>query len=138
MRMQSRARYLAFAASVRKLTDSLIAVAERDERAPDLEVRLKQVLTSLEHIDKPTPVKSLKDRGPFDRYENVITLNEIWKKTADKNDLIEKLNSILSAQTKRKRRDSALKAIRFFDALESRALYHYNHPPNAKRLAVAR
>jgi hypothetical protein len=137
MRMQSRSRYLAFATSVRRLTDSLITLAERDERTLDLEVRLKQVLTSLEHINKPTPVKSLKDRGPFERYENVITLNEVLKAT-DKDDLIQKLNRVLNSDTKQTRRESALTAIRFFDALESRALYHYNHPPIAKRVAASR
>jgi hypothetical protein len=84
MRVQSRARYLAFAANVRRLTDSLIVLAERDERTRNLEVGLRQVLNSLNSVNKPTPVKTLKDRGPFDRYENVITLNEILRVTDKK------------------------------------------------------
>lgn len=134
MRMQSRAQYLAFAANVRRLTDSLIALAERDEKTQDLETGLKQVLNSLEHINMPTPVKSLKERGPFDRYENVITLNETLK-VIDKEKLIEKLNNVLNADSTQTRRESALTAISFFDALESRALYHYSHPPATRRIA---
>jgi hypothetical protein len=128
---------LAFAANVRRLTDSLIVLAERDERTRNLEVGLRQVLNSLNSVNKPTPVKTLKDRGPFDRYENVITLNEILRVT-DKKDLIEKLNSVLNSNTRQGRRNSALIAIQFFDALESRALYHYNHPPITKRVAATR
>lgn len=137
MRAESRARYLIFALRIRKLTDALIALVEEGKETPDLDKRLKEVLASLESVGERTSVKSLRERGSFGHYENVVTIDEVVR-AQDKTMLIQKLNAVISAHTDRERRSSALNAISFFDALESRALYHYNHPSPTQRLVASK
>lgn len=137
MRSDPRSRYLVFALKIRKLNDALIALVDEGQRSPELEALIKEVLVSLETAGGPTSVKSLKHRGPFAHYENVRTLREVIQ-PIDREQLVAKLNSVISAQSQEEIESSALDAIKFFDALESRALYHHNHPPVVKRVALAR
>jgi hypothetical protein len=132
MGSESRSRYLVFALRIRKLTDSLIALVEEGQYPPDLNKGLKAVLASLAGSGERTKVRSLKDRGSFGHYENAVTIGEVVQ-AQDKAALIQKLKTVMSSKTPAERRASALQAISFFDALEGRALYHYNHP--APRLA---
>jgi hypothetical protein len=45
---------------------------------------------------------------------------------------------VIKSNTEEERKSSALEAIGFFDALESRALYHYNHPSPTQRLVASK
>jgi hypothetical protein len=137
MGSESRARYLIFALRIRKLTDALIALVEEGKATPDLDKPLKEVLASLEGAGQRTSVQSLRQRGSFGHYENVVTIDEVVK-AQDKAALIDKLNIVINSDTEAERRSSALDAIGFFDALESRALYHYNHPSPTQRLVASR
>jgi len=118
---------LVFALRIRKLTDSLIALVEEGQYPPDLNKGLRAVLASLAGSGERTKVRSLRNRGPFGHYENALTISEVVK-AQDKAALILKLKTVMSSKTRAERRASALQAIDFFDALEGRALYHYNHP----------
>lgn len=137
MGTESRGRYLLFALRIRKLTDALIALVEEGTATLDLDAPLKEVLVSLEGTGEPTSVQSLRERGPFGHYENVVTMDEVVK-AQDKDILIQKLNSVMTSQTEEEKKTSALEAIGFFDALESRALYHYNHASPTQRLVPSR
>ena len=57
----------------------------------------------------------------------MLTMSEVVR-AQNKTELIDKLNRVIKSKKVNERRQSALDAIDFFDALESRALYHYNHP----------
>ena len=135
LQSQQNSRYLALALKIRKLTDSLITLVEKESENPLLQGSLKEVLASLENVGESTSVKSLRDRGEFGRYENVVTINEVVK-AEDRRVLVQKLHEVLGATTKRQRNESALDAIQFFDALERRALYHYSHPPVIRRASA--
>jgi hypothetical protein len=137
MGTESRGRYLIFALRIRKLTDALIALVEEGRIAPDLDERLKEVLASLENAGQPTSVQSLRQRGSFGHYENVVTIDEVVK-AQDKAALIQKLQTVIRSNTEEDRQNSALEAIGFFDALESRALYHYTHPSPTQRLVASK
>jgi hypothetical protein len=132
LRTDPRSRYLVFALKVRKLTDSLITLVEDGERDPNLETAIREVVASLETAGGPTSVKSLKKQGPFAHYENVMTLGEVVK-PGDREQLVTKLNNVIAARSAEETESNALDAINFFDTLESKALYHHNHPPAAKR-----
>jgi hypothetical protein len=136
LQTQQNPRYLAFALKIRKLTDSLITLVEEERKSPLLEASLKEVLASLENVGESTSVKSLRDRGEFGRYENVVTINEVVQ-ADDRRVLVQKLHDALGANTKQKRDEGALDAIQFFDALERRALYHYNYPPVIRRASAS-
>lgn len=137
MTAESRAKYLIFALTIRKLTDALIELVEEGKHAPELDKRLKEVLASLESTGQRTSVKALRDRGSFGSYESVVTIDEVLK-GVNKNELIQKLTSVIDAKNEQARRKNALEAIEFFDALESRALYRYNHPSPVQRFVAAR
>jgi hypothetical protein len=79
MGAESRGKYLIFALRIRKLTDALIALVEEGRAMADLNESLKEVLASLEDAGKPTSVQSLRQRGSFGHYENVITIDEVVK-----------------------------------------------------------
>jgi len=122
---------LALALDIRKLSDALIGLAEDDDVvSPHVHDAINKVLSSLEGTGQQTSVKALRDRGSFGRYENVVTVKEAIT-AAQRNELIQKLRAILTAQAPELRRESALEAISFFDSLERRALYRYNHPARA-------
>ena len=137
MATESRSRYLTFALQIRKLTDALIALVEEGTASPNLDEPIKEVLASLEGAGQRTSVKALRERGAFGHYEHVMTFDEVVK-VQDKQALIQKLNNVITSHTDNERRSSALEAIKFFDALESRALYHYNHPAPTQRIASSR
>jgi hypothetical protein len=137
MGTESRGRYLLFALRIRKLTDALIALVEEGRATPDLDEPLKEVLASLEDAGQPTSVQSLRQRGSFGHYENVVTIDEVVK-AQDKAALIQKLSTVIKSNTEEERKSSALEAIGFFDALESRALYHYNHPSPTQRFVASK
>ena len=127
MGSESRTRYLVFALRIRKLTDSLITLVEEGRYPRDLNDGLKAVLASLAGSGERSRVRSLRDRGSFGHYENALTIGEVVK-AQDKAALIQRLKTVMGARTPSTQRASALEAIDFFDAIENRALYHYNHP----------
>ena len=137
MTTESRARYLIFALTIRKLTDALIELVEEGKRAPDLNKELKEVLASIESTVKRPSVKTVRDRGTFGHFEGAATIDEVVR-GGDRAALIQKLNSVIEAKTIQEQRKSALKAIDFFDALESRALYRYNHPPKFRPAPISK
>ena len=132
----SRARYLIFALSIRKLTDALIEFVEEGRRAPSLNSQLKEVLASVEVTPgKVSSVKALRQRGSFGSYEGVLTIDDM--QSTDRETLASKLHSVITARTLQEQRKNALQAIEFFDMLESRALYRYNHPaPRARSITA--
>jgi len=132
----SRARYLIFALSIRKLTDALIEFVEEGRRAPNLNAQLKEVLASVKVTGRTTSVKALRQRGKsFGSYEGVVTIDDM--RSADRESLANKLRSVIAAKTPREQKKNALQAIEFFDVLESRALYRYNHPAPRVRSVTA-
>jgi len=132
----TRARYLIFALSIRKLTDALIEFVEDGRRAPNLDSQLKEVLASVEVIPgKATSVKALRERGSFGTYEGVLTIDDM--QSTDRKTLANKLHSVIAAKTLQEQKRNALQAIEFFDVLESRALYRYNHPAPRARSVTA-
>jgi hypothetical protein len=128
--MRTNARYLALALDIRRLSDSLILLAEENVSTPQMLEAIGRVISSLEGIGQQTSVKALRDRGIFGQYENVVTVNEAIK-PAQREELIQKLRAILTPEPEAARRENALEAIEFFDSLERRALYRYNHPERA-------
>lgn len=80
-------------------------------------------------------MKALRRRGFFGSYEGVLTINDM--QSADRESLATKLRSVMTAKTQSEQRRNALQAIEFFDVLEGRALYRYNHPAPRARSVTA-
>ena len=128
--MRTNSRYLSLALDIRKLSDALISLAEDGVESPQMFEAIGRLLDSLEGIGQQTSVKALRARGSFGRYESVVTVNEAIN-SDQRAELIQKLKAILAREPREARRESALDAVSFFDSLERRALYRYNHPLRA-------
>ena len=128
--MRTNARYLALALDIRKLSDALILLAEEGVESSQMYDAIGQLLASLEGLGEHTSIRALRDRGSFGRYENVVTVNEAID-SGQRQELIRKLKGILQPAHGGSKRENALDAISFFDSLERRALYRYNHPARA-------
>jgi hypothetical protein len=135
MSTDTRYNYLAFALKVRKLTDSLISIAEGGVKTPQLDDSVREVLAAIENSGKHLSIKTLRATPAFGRYENVQTINEVLR-ASDKDGIIRKLQGVLEEQDSAERRRSALDAIGFFDSLERRALNRFRHPPSLPRQAA--
>jgi hypothetical protein len=135
--MRTSSRYLSFALDVRKLTDSLIALVEDGKPVQQLESSIREMVASLDTTGGKTSVRNLKERGSFARYEDVVVMNEVFQAPA-KAELMSQLEEVLTTQSPSQREASALRAIESFDALERRALYHYNHPSSSARAVAHR
>ena len=77
--MQTNTRYLTLALDIRRLSDSLIMLAEENVETPDMLLAISRLLSSLKDAGQGTSVKALRDRGTFGQYENVVTVNEVIK-----------------------------------------------------------
>ena len=135
--MQSSSEYLTLALDVRKLTDSLILLVEDGTLSEQLGTSIKEVVTSLEGAGNKVSVKGLRERGTFGRYAGARAIGEVVM-GPNRTELIEKLLSVIRSQAQSQRTESALVAIEFFDALERRALYHYNRAQLTRHSVPAR
>jgi hypothetical protein len=125
----SRSRYLALALASRKALRSLSDYVRQGTIDAQFESMVGEVVESLKatrdanNLFGPTPKES-----PFTNYEQVVTLDEVESDLKNQNiDIVEKLSKPLSLHVDEKsRRLDAADAIRFFYALENRALHHYS------------
>jgi hypothetical protein len=131
--MGSNSRYLTLALDIRKLSNALIRLVEDDQDNAEIRKSIGHLLDSIENAGQKTTVKALRERGTFGQYENVITVNEVIKDDR-RVDLIAKLQGVLVFNSPEQRKENALEAIAFFDVIERRALYHYNHPKTVREL----
>jgi hypothetical protein len=128
--MRTNSGYLTLALDIRKLSDALISLAEDGVEAPPMFDAITRLVLSLEGLGQQTSVKALRDRGNFGRHESVVTVNEAITDDQRK-ELIQKLKAILRTEAREVKQENALEAVAFFDTLERRALYRYNHPVRA-------
>lgn len=136
--MRSNSRYLTLALDIRKVTDSLIRFAEKGQESEDLPKILPQMLAFLDVSEDRTSIQRLRESGSFGNYENIVTVNEVFVKTEDRNAVVRQIHGILNAATAEERRKSATATIPFLDALERRALYRYSRPQINRRVTVTR
>jgi hypothetical protein len=64
----------------------------------------------------------------FDEYEQVLTLNEV-KDEEERKEVIVDLERIANPGSNTAQREAAMRVLEFFFAVESRALQHYDRPP---------
>ncbi len=108
--MKANTRYLTLALDVRKVTDSLILLVEKGQQTEVLRDALPQMLISLKAAGERSSVQRLRDSGVFGRYENIVTMNEVVK-PEDREQIVHRLQRVLSSASEQERRDSAVEAI---------------------------
>jgi hypothetical protein len=118
--------YLSLALVARSAIKRLKLLSPANEPAPELKSALKAALNSLTD-SKPHEglYSSLHDEGGFNRYEEIQTVEEVIKALGDPS-LKEGIERILTSE--RYTKEDIRTALRFFSAVENRALYHYDDP----------
>jgi hypothetical protein len=134
--VQTSSEYLTLALDVRRLTDSLVRIVEDGAPAESLSASIRNLVTSLQGTGK-TPIKSLRERGRFGRYAGVRAINEVFGQE-ERKEFAGRLRMLIETRSAKERRESALAAIPYFDALERRALYHHRRQQSTRRLATPR
>jgi hypothetical protein len=124
---EARSRYLALALASRnalRLLDNYVNEGKTDAQ---LEVTLKEVLGSIQATREETNLFGpIPDESPFTNYEQLLTLDEVVKNLEDRN-IVDNLTNLLSTEgDENSRRRNAEEAVKFFYALENRALHHYS------------
>lgn len=130
---EARSRYLALALASRKVLHSLERCVKNGQSDPQLESTLRQLIDSLRDANQennlfgPAPSES-----PFTNYEQVMTLEEVVGDMHGQ-DILANLSSLISAQGNEiSRKRNAEEAVKFFYALENRALHHYSHQTGSR------
>jgi hypothetical protein len=128
----SRTRYLTLALAVRKALDSLVTLVEDGREDPELKRRLKELLESLKTSRGERSVFApLQNHRSFGHYEQIRTIDEAVKERGPH--LEETFAALLDSSAPiKQRQEQAFEAIDFLQALESRALRHYNQPVRSR------
>jgi hypothetical protein len=127
-----RSRYLALALDARKVIDPLMTYFENGESTGLLLESVRDAAESLRSIGDPAQF-STHSKLAFEHYEQVLMLEEV-RPSKDRGELLNDLNTLLSAGDISMKKTAAYRVIEFFFAVETRALQYYAHPPIAQGL----
>jgi hypothetical protein len=124
-----RSRYLALALDARRIMDALLPFIESAHRDECLDASVKEAIDALNAISESPGATAVHSNLAFSEYEQVQTLDEI-KNQQERKSVIDDLEQIASSpEAEPQQIEAAMRVLRFFFALESRALQHYNRPP---------
>jgi hypothetical protein len=127
-----RVNYLSLALQARSAIKRLKLLMPPNKPTPELKSALHAVLNSLTETKAREGFYSrLYDEGGFSRFEEIQTVEEVIHTLEDSNPRNE-IERILTGQTYTE--EDLRAAIRFFSALENRALYHYDDPSLSEAL----
>lgn len=126
-----RTPYLQLALNAREVINALLRVRQAHEQVPAaLLLAIEDAVASLTAVsERGSLFDHLREPSAFTRYEQIQTLAEVRDALKDDR-LIEKLNTIIRPDADPDQRwQYAGDVLRFFSALESRALHHYKQAP---------
>jgi len=116
---------LSLAFDARKAVKALIALRRSGQRDEHLKHAVEDVIASLNALNTGSPLFAhLSDASPFQSYEQIQTLQEVQTALSDDR-LTEKLRNVIT-ESGEVPNESVEFAIRFFTAVENRALQRYN------------
>jgi hypothetical protein len=123
----SRDNYLTLALFSRNIIDGLRDLVEGGSRR-----QLNRVLPeAIESLQAATDGQqaSLKGIGlrMVQNYDQVRTINEVFPRKQDRNRMIRTLRALQASSRPDREKDEAMNAIKFFYAIENRALRNYRH-----------
>jgi hypothetical protein len=122
--MQDRAQYLSLALFAQEVVSVLIEyVDENDTRK--LKTPLEDALSSLEGAE--TAAVSSQRRAAFTSYEQLRTLDEVWK-PGERDEAKRMIQRILSKPENPRAKPAANKLIDLFSKLQDQALWNFEQP----------
>src|ERR1039458_2235744 len=122
-----RVHYLSLALDARRALNAIRATSKGGDHDEELRESIRTATESLEVISKHADLYAKVAPGHYVQYEEIHTLREI-SSSIDSAPLIRSLKSLLSVEATGHTAEDLDSARRFFRALESRALHHYNDP----------
>jgi hypothetical protein len=122
-----RVHYLSLALDARRALNAIRATAKGDNRSEELRDSIRAATESLEVISKHGDLYAKVSPEHYVQYEEIQTLREV-SSSIDSAPLIQSLRSLLSVEAAAHAAEDLDSARKFFRALESRALHHYNDP----------
>jgi hypothetical protein len=124
-RAGERLNYLTMALEARRALNALRLCLKSRQRTPELTSSLSAATASLEALGAPSDMYAKHGEAIYSTYEEIKTLQEV-RRALNVDDLNLSLKSLLSDDPPKE--DTLRMAIRFFTALESRALHHCDDP----------
>jgi hypothetical protein len=122
-----RVHYLSLALDARRALNAIRATAKGDDHNSELRESIRAATESLEIISKHGDLYAKVSPEHYVQYEEIQTLREM-SSSIDAAPLIQSLRSLLSVEAGGHAPEDLDTARKFFRALESRALHHYNDP----------
>ena len=122
--LQDRAQYLSLALFAQDVVTVLMEYVNENERGR-LKAALKDALNSLKGAERPSA--SSQRRAAFGSYEQLRTLEEVWK-PADRAKAKQMIQEILRKPENPKAKPAANDLINLFSKLQDQALWNFEQP----------
>ena len=123
--LQDRARYLSLALFAQEVVSVLIKYVDEDQNQK-LKPALEEALKSLEATE-PAAVLSHRRAAAFTNYEQLRTLEEVWKPT-DRHAAKKMIRIVLREPQNPKAKPAATRLIDLFSKLQDQALWNFEQP----------
>lgn len=123
-----RVHYLSLALDARRALNAIRSADQSGEESPELQDSIRAATESLEILSTHADLYAKHAPQHYNRYEEIQTLREV-SSSIDAESLLRSMKTLLSGSGKT--RDDLQVVRKFFRALESRALHHYNDPTSA-------
>jgi hypothetical protein len=133
--MGERVHYLSLALDARRALNAIRAVDKGSGRTDELRNSIRAATVSLEMLRTHADLYAMLSPEHYVQYEEIQTLREV-SSSLDPEPLIQSLNSLLANGAERPSAADFSLARKFFRALESRALHHYNDPASSDAFAA--
>ena len=133
--MGERVHYLSLALDARRALNAIRAVGSGGERTGELQDSIRAATLSLEMLRTHADLYANLSPEHYVQYEEIQTLREA-SSSLEPEALIQSLKSLLASSDERPTVEDFSLARRFFRALESRALHHYNDPASSDAFAA--
>jgi hypothetical protein len=133
--MGERVHYLSLALDARRALNAIRAADKSDEETNELRDSIRAATESLEILSSGADLYANLSPDHYVQYEEIQTLREV-SSSFEVGTLVLSLRSLLSGGTGRPSADQIGSARKFFRALESRALHHYNDPASSDAFLV--
>jgi hypothetical protein len=123
-----RVFYLSLALDARRALKAIRVASSGDTDLAELRDAIRAATESLEALLTHPDLYSNHSPGKDYGFEEIQTLREVFFTSFDPKALVRSLKSLISEESGRPAQEDFDSARKFFRALESRALHHYNDP----------
>ncbi len=133
--MGERVHYLSLALDARRALNAIRAAGKGSERTNELRESIRAATESLDMLRTHSDLYAKLSPDHYVQYEEIQTLREV-SSSLDPDSLLQSLKSLLASGDEKPSAEDLGLARRFFRALESRALHHYNDPASSDAFAA--